>query len=216
MKTLFRALVVLVSLSPLACSAADNAQYKLGEHYLPVRAPQPTANPAKIEVMEVFAYSCPHCYALEPTLKKWLAKKPGDVEFVRSPHTLGRAENEARNRAFYAATTLGVLDRFHPALFDAVHKEHRTMSTPEELRGLFVEKVGVKAEEFDGAYKSFAADAGLRRGEQSVQALGITSVPSIVVEGKYLVSPAVSGGFDGMLKVVDFLVERARKERAKR
>ena len=217
MKTLFRALVVLASLSPLACSAADNSQqYRLGEHYMRVRAVQAPANPAKIEVMEVFAYSCPHCYSFEPALKKWVAKKPADVEFVRTPHTLGQPANQARNRAFYAAQMLGVVDAFHIALFDAIHRDHKAMATPAELRDLAVQRAGVKAADFDGAMSGFAADAGFRRGEQVVQGLGITSVPTLVVEGKYFISPNIAGGFDGMLKVADFLVEQARKERGKR
>lgn len=217
MKNLFRALVVLASLSPLACSAAENSQpYKLGEHYLRVRAVQPPANPAKIEVMEVFAYSCPHCYAFEPALKKWAAKQPGDVEFVRTPHTLGQPANQARNRAFYAAQMLGVVDVFHTALFEAIHRDRKNMSTAAELRELAVQRAGVKGEDFDGAVNGFAADAGFRRGEQVVQGLGITSVPTLVVEGRHFVSPNIAGGFDGMLKVADFLVEQARKERGKR
>jgi thiol:disulfide interchange protein DsbA len=217
MKTLFRALVVLASLSPLACSAADSPQpYKLGEHYMRVRAVQPPANPAKIEVMEVFAYSCPHCYSFEPALKKWVAKKPGDVEFVRTPHSLGQPVNQARNRAFYAVQMLGVADAFHVALFDAIHRDRKNMSTPAELRELAVQRAGVKGEDFDGAVNGFAADAGFRRGEQVVQGLGITSVPTLVIEGKYFVSPNIAGGFEGMLKVTDYLVEQARKERGKR
>lgn len=216
MKTLFRALVVLASLSPLACTAADEAPYKLGEHYLRVRAAQPPANPAKIEVMEVFAYSCPHCYSLEPVLAQWLKKKPADVEFVRNPHTLGRPENEARNRAFHAARMLGVVDRFHAALFHAVHRDRKPMASVEDLRALAAQSTGVGAADFDGAFNSFAADAGFRRGESSIQAMGITSVPTLVVDGKYFVSPNLAKGFDGMIKVTDFLVGQARRERAKR
>ena len=217
MKTLFRALVVLASLSPLACSAADDAApYKLNEHYQRVRTPQEPANPAKIEVMEVFAYSCPHCHALEPLLAQWLKRKPADVEFVRNPHTLGRPENAARNRAFYAARMLGVLDRFHPALFDAVHQERKPMASLADVRALFLARTGVKGDDFDAAFNSFAADAGVRRGESTIQAFGISSVPALVVDGKYFVSPNLAKGFDGMLKVTDFLVEQARKERAQR
>src|SRR5690349_17032528 len=112
MKHLLRALVVLASLSPLACSAADDAPYRLGKDYQRVRAYQEPANPAKIEVLEVFAYSCPHCYALEPALKAWVKQLPADVEFVRQPNTLGHGENEPRNRAFYVAKMLNVVDRF--------------------------------------------------------------------------------------------------------
>jgi thiol:disulfide interchange protein DsbA len=216
MKILSRALVVLALLSPLACSAADDAPYKLNEHYTRAREVQPPANPAKIEVMEVFAYSCPHCYDFEPVLAKWLKNKPADVEFVRTPATIGLQQNEPRNRAFFAARMLGVLDRFHPALFDAVHKERRTMATRQELRALFAQSTGGKAEDFDGAYAGFAADAGVRRAEMAVRALGITGVPSVVVDGKYVVSPGMAKGLDGMMKVTDHLVAQARRERAKR
>lgn len=216
MKSLFRALVVLASLSPLACTAADGPQYKLGEHYERVRTPQPVADPSKIQVMEVFAYSCPHCYSLEPAMKKWLAKKPADVDFVRAPHTLGQPNNQARNRAFYAAQMLGALEPFHTALFDKIHQARQDVSKPEQLRALFVASTGIKGEEFDGAYNSFAVDAGFRRGETAIMGMGITSVPTLVVNGQYFVSPNLAGGLDGMLKVTDFLVQQARKERAKR
>ena len=217
MNVLFRALVALLVLSPLACSAAEAPTYKLGEHYMRVREVQSPLNPAKIEVMEVFAYSCPHCYAFEPDLTKWLKKLPADVEFTRQPHTLGQPAGALRNKAFYAARMLGVLDRFHSALFNAIHKEGRTMATVEDLRELFIKQTGVKAEDFEGAFNSFAADAGYRRGENAIQAMGISSVPTMVVDGAYFASPgSAGGGFPGMLKVTDFLIEQARKERSKR
>jgi thiol:disulfide interchange protein DsbA len=217
MHLLARALVALTALLPLACSAADDAgKYQLGQHYKSVRNPQAPANPAKIEVMEVFAYSCPHCFQFEQPLEKWLAKKPGDVEFVRLPHTLGQPANQLRNKAFYAAQLLGVFEPFHRALFGAIHGQGKMAASAEELRGLFVQHTGVKAEDFDGAFNSFAADAGARRGEATVRELGITSVPTIVVEGKYYTSPRAGGGFTEMLAVTDFLVEQARKERKSR
>lgn len=216
MNLLSRALVVLIALSPLACSAAEAPKYKLGEHYMRVRAVQTPANPAKIEVMEVFAYSCPHCYKFEPALSAWLKKLPADVEFVRAPHTLGQPVGAVRNKAYYAAQMLGVVDKFHPALFAAIHGEGKAMTTPEEIRALFVKSTGVKAEDFDGAFSGFATDAGFRRGETTIQAMGITSVPTLVVNGQYFVSPNFGGGFTGMLSIADFLVEQARRERAKR
>jgi protein dithiol oxidoreductase (disulfide-forming) len=216
MNLLSRALVVLIALSPLACSAAEAPKYKLGEHYLRVRAVQAPADPSKIEVMEVFAYSCPHCFKFEPELSAWLKKKPGDVAFVRAPHTLGNPAGAVRNKAFFAAQTLGVVDKFHPALFAAIHAEGKAMATPEEVRALFVKSTGVKGEEFDGVFSGFAADAGFRRGEQAIQAMGITSVPMLVVNGEYMVSPSAGGGFAGMLAIADFLIEQARRERAKR
>jgi thiol:disulfide interchange protein DsbA len=216
MNFLSRALVVLMALSPLACSAADD-EYKFGEHYSRVRAAVAPANPDKIEVTEVFAYSCPHCYTLEPALQKWLKKKPADVEFVQLPHSLGRGPGALHNKAFYAARMLGVFDKFHPALFGAIHAQHKPMGTVEEIRALFVQSTGVKAEDFDGAFSGFAVDAGFRRGEIALQSMAISSVPTIVVNGQYFTSGGMApGGLGGMLKVTDFLIEKARKERGKR
>jgi thiol:disulfide interchange protein DsbA len=216
MNVLFRALVVLMALSPLACSAADDAKYKFGEHYMRVRAATQPANPDKIEVTEVFAYSCPHCYAFEPALQRWVKKLPPDVEFAQLPHTLGQPGGALRNRAFYAARMLGVLDKFHMPMFSAIHTQHKPMGSLEDIRALFVQSTGVKPADFDGAFAGFAVDAGFRRGETAVQAMGISGVPTIVVNGQYFTSPTIAGGFDGALKVTEFLIEQARKERGKR
>ena len=216
MKVMSRALVVLMALLPLACSGADEPKYKFGEHYTRVLSVQTPANPNRIEVMEVFAYSCPHCYDFEPALQKWLAKQPADVEFVRMPHTLGQRGGDVRNKAFYAARMLGVLDKFHPALFVAMHRERRAMATLEEVRALFVGATGVPAADFDGAYSSFATDAGFRRGENVLREMGISSVPALVVNGQYVASPNIAGGLGGTLAVTEFLVDKVRKERGKR
>lgn len=208
MRFFARACLALITLLPLACTAADKGKYEMGRDYQAVRQPQPTADPAKIEVMEVFAYSCPHCFHLEGEVQKWLAKKPADVAFVRLPHTLGSPAAVFRNKAFYAAQMLGVAEPFHKALFGAIHGQNKMMATLEEVRALFVEVTGVKAEEFDGAYSSFAVDSRFRIGENAIQDMGIASVPTLVVEGKYLVKNGPE-----VFSIVDFLVDKARQER---
>lgn len=211
-----RALLIAVAAAlPLACSAAEAPKYKLGKDYLAVRTPQTPADPARIEVMEIFAYSCPHCFSLEGPLQAWLAKKPDDVNFIRLPHTLGSQANALRNKAMYTAHMLGALENFHRALFGAIHGQGKMMSTPEELRALFEQSTGIKGEEFDGAYKSFVVDSRNRIAEQAVRDIGVTSVPTLVVDGKYAVSPRAGGGPKEMFAIVDFLVDQARKERGK-
>jgi protein dithiol oxidoreductase (disulfide-forming) len=208
MRFFARACLAVMTLLPLACTAADKPQFELGKDYQVARQPQPTADPGKIEVMEVFAYSCPHCFHLEGEVQKWLAKKPADVAFVRAPHTLGAKAAEFRNKAFYSAQMLGVAEPFHKALFGAIHGQMKLMATKEEVRALFVSSTGVKAEEFDGAYDSFAIDSRFRIGEAAIQELGIASVPTVVVVGKYLVKNGAQ-----VFASVDFLVNKARQER---
>ncbi len=43
---------------------------------------------------------------------------------------------------------------------------------------------------------------------------GITSVPTVVVGGKYVTSGSMAGSFQEATKVIDFLIEKVRKERA--
>lgn len=208
MQLLARTLLALTVLLPLACSAAESPKYQSGKDYRPVRVPQQPADPSKIEVLEVFSYHCPHCFHLEPQVEKWLAKKPADVAFARLPATFGMPANEIRNKAYYAAQLLGVTPQFHRALFGAIHGQGRLMSTEDDMRKLFVEHTGVKAEDFDGAYKSFATDSKYRLGENQLRELGITSVPQVVVDGKHVVPNGAK-----VFNVVDWLIDQARKER---
>jgi protein dithiol oxidoreductase (disulfide-forming) len=208
MQLLARFLLALTLSLPLACTAADAPKYQLGKDYKTVRQPVQTSDPTKIEVMEVFSYHCPHCFTLDPTVEKWVSKKPADVVFVRLPVTFGMPANEFRNKAYYASEMLGVTSQFHRALFGAIHGEGRMMNSEADMRKLFIESTGVKAEDFDGAYKSFATDSRYRIGENTIRDLGVSSVPQVVVDGRYMV-PNGAKLFD----VVDFLVEQVRQER---
>jgi thiol:disulfide interchange protein DsbA len=211
-----RALIALSALLPLACSAADAPQYELGKDFRQVRTPIAPADPGKIEVTEVFSYSCPHCFSFEQPLAKWLAKKPADVTFSRLPHTLGAQAGEIRNKAMYTAEMLGQFEKFHHALFAAIHGQSRMMSNVEEVRGLFVQATGVSAAEFDSAYGSFMVDSKYRIGEATIRDMGITSVPTLVVDGKWYASPRAGGGFPEVLKITDYLIQQARKQRGKK
>jgi protein dithiol oxidoreductase (disulfide-forming) len=208
-----RACVALLAFLPLACSAAEQGEYQLGKQYKQVRQAQVPADPSRIQVVEVFAYSCPHCFQFEPHIEAWKKNKPADVDFMHLPHTLGAPAAVFRNKAMYASQMLGVFDRFHRALFGAIHGAGRTMATADEVRALFIESTGIKGEDYDGAYGSFAVDSRFRMGENAIREMGVASVPTMVVDGKYYTSPASAGGFKQVLQVTDFLIEQARKER---
>ena len=207
------ALLLLASLLPLACTAADDTTYQEGTQYKPVLNPQDPVDPKKVEVTEIFWYGCPHCYAFDPIIEGWRAKAPGDVLFDRMPATLGRAEGEIHARAFYIAEALGVGEKIHKPLFDAIHAEHKPMNTLDQVRELFASAAGVKPADFDGVSSSFMVDARMRRADSLVRAYGISSVPTVVIDGRYQTSAAMAGGHDKVLDVMNFLVDKVRKER---
>ena len=202
MKQWFK-LIALLLLTPLA-----QAGFQEGVNYKPIANPQPTVNADRIEVRELFWYGCPHCYHLEPHVDSWLENKPEDVDFVRMPAVLGPTW-ELLARAYYTMELLDVEDQVHMALFERIHKDRKQLRTVDDVRALFVAQ-GVKGEDFDKTFQSFAVVTKTNRARQARAMYGLTGVPVIVVNGKYLVTAEMAGGNEQMLEVVDFLVERER------
>lgn len=174
--------------------------FQEGKDYLRLPTPVPTAAPDKIEVIEFFSYTCPHCNDLESVVQEWLKRKPDNVVFVRIPVAFG-ATWEPGARAYYAAEALGVLDKMHQPLFDAIHREKRKLSTEDELAAFFAEH-GVAQDAFRKAYQSFQTETQLRRGNQSAQRYKVQGVPTVIVNGKYEVRS------QRMFEVVDFLIAK--------
>ncbi len=213
MKTWFRGLLVAITLSPLACSAQATNNYVEGKDYKKVREVVAPADLKKVTVEEFFWYGCPHCFHAEPTMAAWNAKKSADVDFQRVPNTLGRPDGELHMKAFYIAEALGVSDKIHKPMFEAIHEKNLPMNTPAQIAALFEKEAGVKPADFAKATSSFMVDSRMRRANQLAMTYGITSVPTLVVGGKYTTSAMEAGSSEKAMEVVDFLVQKIRKER---
>lgn len=181
-----------------------------GAGYTELPAPLPTRDPARIEVLEFFWFGCPHCFRFEPTINAWAAQRPDDVDFVREAPPLNSGW-EVHSRAFYAAESLGITDGMFDEVFHQIHDERKPMRKPRDLAGL-VESLdlGVDADTFVDAMRSFSVETGLRRSVKLAQQAGITGVPSLLINGRYVTSASLAGGNDGMIRVVDQLIERER------
>ncbi len=107
----------------LLISASAQAQLALGRDYVNIEPPQPTDNPAKIEVVEFFSYGCPHCNDFHPLISKWAAKLPADVSFRRVPVSFGRAQWANIGKLYYAAEAIGELGKLDNAAFHAIHEK---------------------------------------------------------------------------------------------
>ncbi len=196
-------LLCALALSPLLSQAA---QYTEGVHYQRLAQPQPTSTGDKIEVVEVFWYGCPHCFRIEPYVERWLRKKPENAEFVRIPGIL-RPSWENHGRAFYTAKLLGVFDKVHRPLFNAIHLEKRPLNTDEALMDFFAQ-FGVDKERFIKTFRSFAVETRIRRAKTMAMRYGINGVPAFVVNGKYLVTNRMTGGNAQTMKVISYLVKK--------
>ncbi|PPU42538.1 thiol:disulfide interchange protein DsbA/DsbL [Xanthomonas arboricola] len=208
--------LLLLLLVPLAACAADNnAPPVEGDDYIVIDGGQPYAPLAgKVEVVEVFGYTCPHCAHLEPTLEAWVAKQPSYVRFTPVPAAFGGFW-DAFARAYFAADILGVAKRSHRAMFEAIH-EKQTVPTqnvaPEEL-ATFYAGYGVPQQRFIETYKSQAVDARLDAAREFAKRSKLPGTPAIIVNGRYLIG---ARNYPDMLRVADYLIAREHAAPAKR
>ena len=202
MKKYFQGFLFLV-----ACAMANTAWAATDEfvediHYEQLDNPQPTGDPGKVEVLEAFWYGCPHCYDLEGDVNHWLKNKPEDVSFIRFP-AIPTPRWEWYATVFYTAQVLGVADKIHSPLFEAIHEKKKRLSTPEEMASFF-EQYGVKKEDFHATLKSFAVVTRINQARQLTRRFGLSSVPAVIINGKYRTTARLAGGNKQMLDVVDF------------
>jgi protein dithiol oxidoreductase (disulfide-forming) len=197
--------------SPAASIAAT--AYLEGQDYTLLAEPVRPVDPTKIEVTEVFAFTCPHCMHFEPILAAWAKKLPADVNFVQV-HTSWRSDMEPYQRGFYTALTLKVKDKVQMAVFNALHTEHKDLSSAQAWAD-FLSAYGVDKKTVLNTYDSFGVTSQINQANARTRGYKTTGTPEIVVDGKYRVSARTSGTQEDMLKVTDFLVNKIRAERAR-
>lgn len=173
-----------------------------------------TDNPAKIEVMEIFWYGCSHCYQMEAPLHAWVKKLPSDVYFKRMPG-LPNPSWAPMAKAFYAMETLGLSEKLHTKLFDAIHKTKTLIPTDEKAAiDWMTAQSGMDKIKVEQAFKSFTMNSSLNRAAQIFKATGATGVPSLVIDGKFITSATMNGGNEQALKTTDYIIDNVRKDKA--
>jgi thiol:disulfide interchange protein DsbA len=205
---LFYGIVYLLSGLLLNVASAET-QFQEGTHYQRLNTPVPTSSDNKVEVVEAFWYGCGHCYNLEPAIETWVANKPENVAFTRLPTVLGRSW-EPHARAYHTAEVLGVLDKIHQPLLEAIHAEKRRLMNEDQLAEFFAEQ-GVDKDTFRKTYNSFAVETRLKRSQDLVKRYRLRSVPTIVVNGKYVTDTSMAGSGKKLFEVVNYLVEKEAK-----
>jgi thiol:disulfide interchange protein DsbA len=179
--------------------------------YTELKPPQATESKGKIEVIEFFWYGCIHCFNLEPYIEAWEKKLPKDVEFRRVPAVFNPRWGYDAS-VFYTFEALGVLDKLHRPLFDAIHKDRLRTDDPQAM-GEWLQKHGVDAKKFNDTMKSFGVQSKTKRATQLTLAYKIDGTPAMAVNGRYTVSAEQGRSQQGMLQTVDGLVAMERKQK---
>jgi thiol:disulfide interchange protein DsbA len=218
-------MLAAASLAALAATAQATPQAPVnGTDYKTLDKAQTTdATAGKVEVVEFFWYSCPHCFALDPALEAWVKKEGNAISFKRVPVAF-RPSFVPQQKLYYALEAMGRLHDLHPKVFNAIHAERKPLDTDAAITDYIVAQ-GVDNAKFLEVYNSFGVQTKAKRAAQLQEAYKIDGVPTLAIDGRYLTSPSIVGaGMGGnqpepalhaaALQVASFLVDKAAKEQS--
>jgi protein dithiol oxidoreductase (disulfide-forming) len=182
----------------------DGADYITLDKRVLVEAPA-----GKIEVIEFFWYSCPHCNAFEPRLEAWIKKAPADLFIKRVPVAF-RDDFVPQQRLFYVLEAMGKVDEMQRKVFNAIHVD-RLLLNKEDLILDWVGKQGLDKAKFQELYNSFSVSTKARKATQLMEAFKVQGVPALGIAGRYYTDGTLAGTMDKALVVTDYLIAEARK-----
>lgn len=210
-------LAAVVSSATAATTSAPSA-WQEGVNYTRLVPAQPTSAPAgQVEVLEVFWYACPHCYALDPLIEAWKKTKPAYISFSRVP-VMWSEGHRSLARLFYTLDGLGKLNQLHTAVFKEIHVNGNPLVDPgnddaksEQIQAAFVQKFGISDQAFKSAYHSFAVETSLQRADQITERYRVAGVPTFIVNGKYIADVGTAQGEERLLSLITDLAAMEHK-----
>ena len=188
--------------------AAGAVELKEGRDFRVINPPLP-APVDKVEVTEFFWYGCPHCFDFEPVLAAWARRLPADVGFHRVPAISSNDKWVPAARLYYTLEAMNLVEKLHGEAFVAIHVDRQRLDD-EKVLFEWVAKKGIDAKKFSEAWSSPAVQGRLRQTRELSQAAGLTGVPAVMVQGRYLAP--TQGNHEELLAVIERLVDRVRKE----
>ena len=206
---------VTVAGLPLAAQSqgpAAAAKPVEGKDYLSLDKRVPTdVGAGKIELIEFFWYSCPHCNNFEPQFSAWVKAAPKDVVVQRVPVRF-RDDFEAQQRAYYVFESLNMVDVMHGKLFHAIHVERQQLNTGQALAA-WANKNGLPEKKFMDTFNSFGVATKARRATQLQDAFKVQGVPALGIAGRFYTDGGLAQTMDRALQVADYLIGEVRRGR---
>ncbi|HEU4781169.1 MAG TPA: thiol:disulfide interchange protein DsbA/DsbL [Steroidobacteraceae bacterium] len=213
---------ILFALLALSAAASAQAQtWVAGKHYTVIPTQRTNVPAGKVEVMEVFSYGCPACNQFLPVMKKLKASLPANAQMVYLPASWNKAEAWPMfQRAYLTAQSLGVADKAHDAMFqaiwatgelgvtDASGRLKKNLPSIDDAAKFYERVTGVKAANFVNASKSFSVDLKIRQADSQIKEMQVPSTPTMVVNGKYRLNNENMESNEQMIELVKFLVAK--------
>ena len=204
----------LLSVTTLMGTASAWAQqaFRSGKDYITLDRPVATdAGKGKIEVLEFFWYSCPHCNQFEPAFEQWVKNAPKDVVVRRVPVAF-RDDFVPQQRLYYTLEAMNLVEKMHIRVFTAIHGEKLMLNSDASVLA-WAEKQGIDKAKFAETYKSFGVATKAKRAVQLQNDFKIEGVPSLGVAGRFYIDGTLAGSMPRALQVADALIAQTRQGR---
>jgi thiol:disulfide interchange protein DsbA len=203
----------VAALAALAGAGAGAQALEEGRSYIRLKNPQPVETGGKIEVIEFFSYGCPHCAHLEPELTPWIRSLPSDVQFRRVP-VMFQPSWATYAKIYYTLDALGEDARLTPEVFKAIHEKGTNLSNDKTFVDWVATK-GIDRKKAEDMMNSFAVSGKINKAKSQAAAYRIESVPTLIVDGKFVTGPDKVGSHAAMPAALNALIAKARAERPK-
>ncbi|QUJ67518.1 thiol:disulfide interchange protein DsbA/DsbL [Photobacterium sp. GJ3] len=188
----------------LLSMSAQAATFSEGDYYQELELPKSSAP----VVTEYFSFYCPHCYNFEPLIQQLKTEIPDNAKLQKNHVSfMGGNMGTSMSKAFATSVVLGVEDKMIPVLFQQIHQLNKPPRNDEALRQIFIDQ-GVSAEDFDGAFNSFAVNSMVNRYNKGFRESGLTGVPAVVVNNKYLVKTDKVKSAEEYFELINFLLKQ--------
>ncbi len=204
----------MLSVTTLMGTASAWAQqaFRSGKDYITLERPVATeAGSGKIEVLEFFWYSCPHCNQFEPAFEQWVKNAPKDVVVRRVPVAF-RDDFVPQQRLYYTLEAMNLVEKMHIRVFTAIHGEKLMLNSDAAVLA-WAEKQGIDKVKFAETYKSFGVATKAKRAVQLQNDFKIEGVPSLGVAGRFYIDGTLAGSMPRALQVADALIAQTRQGR---
>jgi protein dithiol oxidoreductase (disulfide-forming) len=193
---------------PLAAWAQRT--YQEGQDYIALDKRVPSETQAgKVEVIEFFWYSCPHCNAFEPKLEAWAEKLPKEVVLRRMPVAF-RDDFVPQQRLFYAIEAMGKVQELHKKVFYAIHVEKQSLNNQASISN-WIAKQGVDKAKFTELYNSFSVQTKSTRAAKLQNDYKVGGVPALGIAGRFYTDGSLAQSMERALQITDWLISEVRK-----
>ena len=204
----FIAIAIVITLFWQTYQNGKNSQIIEGRDYTLVEKPRRIRD-GKIELIEFFSYACVHCYRLEPILEDWLPNQQNKIEFVQIPAVMNNYWS-ILGKHFFTLKRLEKLEGHHMGIFNAIHSTGKNFDSEKKLFD-FVKTTAIEFDSYEKTFRSIEVESDVQKANQMARRLKISAVPTLVVQGKYIVKTGRDIGLRRAKQVVEFLIDKELK-----